>query len=122
MPSTLSSVTTIFDGNSEPGYEELCAERKFITEAIRNFQEKWRKFDVVTEDILAEDFGLCDEAIDVNIMRSDIALNICSWASKAHNNLDLNADIDRVMLSRMSICVERAKNPYIIESGDEMQA
>ena len=61
-------------------------------------------------------------------MRSDIALNIRSWISKAHDNLDLNADVDRVMLSRMSNYVERArlclsKNPYIILTTDnEMRA
>ena len=128
MPSQSSSLTTIFDGNSEPRYEELRAERKFITKAIKNFQENRRKFDAVTDEDLDKDFGLVDEATDVDIMRSDIALNIRSWVSKAHGNLDPNADVDRVMLSRMSGYVERArlcltKNPFIIvETTDEMRA
>ena len=128
MFSTSSSLTTIFDGNSEPRYEELRAERKFITKAIKNFQEKRHKFDVVTEEDFGNDFKLYEEAQDVDTMRSDIALNIRSWVSKAHDSLDLNADVDRVMLSRMSGYVERArlcliKNPFIIvENTEEMQA
>ena len=51
-------MTTIFDGNSEPRYEEHRAERKFITKAIKNFQEKRRKFDAVTEEDFDNDFGL----------------------------------------------------------------
>ena len=76
MPSTSSSLTTIFDGNSEPRYEELRADQKFISKAIKKFQESRRKFDAVTEEDLDTDFGLVDEAVDVDMMRSDIALNI----------------------------------------------
>ena len=94
MPSTSSSLTTIFDGNTEPRYEELRAERKFITKAIKKFQESRCKFDAVTEDDLDADFGLVDEAVDVNTMRSDIALNIRLWITKAHENLNVNADVD----------------------------
>ena len=111
MPSTSSSLTTIFDGNSEPRYEELRADRKFISNAIKKFQESRRKFDAVTEGELDSDFGLVDEAMDVDQMRSDIALNIRSWIAKAHDNLDVNADVDRVMLARMSGYVERARLP-----------
>ena len=78
MPSTSSSLTTIFDGNSEPRYEELRADRKFISKAIKKFQESWRKFNAVTEEELDADFGLVDKAVDVNTMRSDVALNIWS--------------------------------------------
>ena len=124
MSSTSSSLTTIFDGNSEPRYEELRAERKLITKSIKDFLEKRRKFDAVTEKDLDKDFGLVDEGMDVDIMRQDIALNIRSWVSKAHDNLDINADVDRVMLARMSGYVERVRlclirNPQILESDSE---
>ena len=127
MPSTSSSLTTIFDGNTEPRYEELRADRKFISKAIKNFQESRRKFHAVTEEELDSDFGLVDEAVDVDQMRSDIALNIRSWIAKAHDNLDVNADVDRVMLGRMSGYVERARlclvrNPPIIGNIEEMRA
>ena len=123
MPSTSSSLTTIFDGNSEPRYEELRADRKLITKAIKDFQEKRRKFDAITEEDLDKDFGLVDEGFEVDGMRSDIAWNIRSWISKAHDSLDINADVDRVMLARMSGYVERArlcliKNPVILETND----
>ena len=124
MPSTSSSLTTIFDGNSEPRYEELRAERKLISKAIKDFQEKRRKFDAVTDEDLNTDFGLVDEGMDVDIMRQDIALNIRSWVSKAHDNLDINADVDRIMLARMSGYVERVRlvlirNPLILETDKE---
>ena len=124
MPSTSSSLTTIFDGNTEPRYEELRADQKFISKAIKNFQESRRKFHAVTEEELDSDFGLVDEAVDVDQMRSDIALNIRSWIAKAHDNLDVNADVDRVMLARMSGYVERARlclvrNPSILGNNDE---
>ena len=89
MPSTSSSLTTIFDGNSEPRYEELRADQKFISKAIKKFQESRRKFDAVTEEDLGTEFGLVDEAVHVDMMRLDIALNICSWITKAHDNFDV---------------------------------
>ena len=49
------------------------------------------------EDKFDKDFRLVNEATDVNIMRSDIALHIYSWITKAHNCLDTNADVDCVM-------------------------
>ena len=112
MFSTSSSHTTIFDGNSEPRYEELRAERKLITKAIKDFRQSRRKFDAVTDEQLNEDFGLVDEAMDVDIMRSSIALNIRTWISKAHDSLDVNANVDREMLARMSGYVERARLAY----------
>ena len=124
MFSTSSSLTTIFDGNSEPRYEELRAERKLITKSIKDFREKRRKFDAVTDEDLNADFGLVDEGMDVDTMRSDIALNIRTWISRAHESLDINADVDREMLARMSGYVEHArlfliKNPKILESDNE---
>ena len=126
MPSASSSLTTIFDGNSEPRYEELRAERKFISKIIKKFQQSWRKFKAVTEKEFDDDIHLFDEAQDVDTMRLDIAANIRSWIAKAHENLDINADVDRTMLSRMSNYVERVRrcilsNPFIIEKSDEMQ-
>ena len=124
MFSTSSSLTTIFDGNSEPRYEELRAERKLITKSIKDFREKRRKFDAVTDEELNADFGLVDEGMDVDTMRSDIALNIRTWISRAHESLDINAYVDREMLARMSGYVEHArlfliKNPKILESDNE---
>ena len=124
MASTSSSLTTIFDGNSKPRYEELRAERKLITKSIKDFREKRRKFDAVTDEELNADFGLVDEGMDVDTMRSDIALNIRTWVSRAHDSLDINADVDREMLARMSGYVERTRlflirNPKILETDSE---
>ena len=124
MFSTSSSLTTIFDGNSEPRYEELRAERKLITKSIKDFREKRRKFDAVTDEELNADFGLVDEGMDVDTMRSDIALNVRTWISRAHDSLDINADVDREMLARMSGYVEHVRlllirNPKILENDNE---
>ena len=124
MPSTSSSLTTIFDGNSEPRYEELRAERKLISKSIKDFREKRRKFDAVTDEELNADFGLVDEGMDVDTMRSDIAFNIRTWVARAHDSLDINADVDREMLARMSSYVERTRlflirNPKILETDNE---
>merc|ERR1711911_225540 len=62
--------------------------------------------------------------MDVDIMRSSIAINIRTWISRAHDSLDVNADVDREMLAKMSGYVERArllliKNPQILETDNE---
>ena len=56
----------------------------------------------------------------------NIAHNLRNWVKKAHDNLDVNNDVDRHMLHKMALYVERCRkyviaNPFIVDDSDEME-
>ena len=102
MPSTSSSLTTIFDGNSEPRYEELRAERKLISKAIKDFQEKRRKFDAVTDEDLNTDFGLVDEGMDVRagLFVLDTNIFVVSRKKMVMGHVGINVQTFRSLMNK----------------------
>ena len=68
-----------------------------------------------------------DAAQEVDMLRLSIAVNIRSWVEKAHNILDVNANVDRDMLGKMSGYVKRVRRyvracPFIVSEDAEMEA
>ena len=65
-----------------------------------------KKFAGVSKARVMEDdypIKLFEEAQEVDTIRLNIAHNLRNWVEKAHDNLDVNNDIDRRMLHKMAL-------------------
>ena len=129
-PSVTSScATTCFDGNTEPRYEELRADRKAISNQVSALVNGKKKFAGVSKQRVMEDdypIELFDEAQEIDTVRLNIAHNLRNWVEKAHDNLDVNNDVDRRFLKNMADYVQRCRryiiaNPFIVDDSEEME-
>ena len=127
-PSYGSCATSIFNGNTEPRYEELRADRKAISEQISLMVNSRKPFAGRTvAEMMEAPIEEFDAAQEVDMLRLSIAVNVRSWVEKAHNLLDVNADVDRNMLGEISGYVERVRRyvrscPFIVSDDQEMEA
>ena len=111
-PSYGSCATSIFNGNTEPRYEELRANRKAISEQISMMVNARKPFAGRTvAEMMEAPIKEFDAAEEVDMLRLSIAVRsaVRSWVEKAHNLLDINVDVDRNMLGEMSGYVERVR-------------
>ena len=95
---TGSCATTCFDGNTEPRYEELRADRKAISNQVSALVNGKKKFAGVSKQRVMEDdypIELFDEAQEIDTVRLNIAHNLRNWVEKAHDNLDVKGSLKR---------------------------
>ena len=129
-PSVASCATTCFDGSTEPRYEDLRNDRKAISDQVSRMVNGRKPFEQMTKvQLMSTDIPieLFDQAQDIDSLRLDIAHNVRNWIEKAHDTLDVNADVDRRMLGKMAEYVERVRRyliryPFLVDEDPEMEA